>query len=55
MDSIIRHVYEVLKTDNRKGVFMNLVNQDIIDHEMNLTKTEINSKHIQITMETVCE
>ena len=43
MDSMIRQVYEVLKTDNRKGDFIDLVNQDIIDKEIDLTEIEIQS------------
>ena len=41
MDSLIRKVYEVLKTDSRKGDFVDLVNQDIIDNEIDLTEAEI--------------
>ena len=40
---MIRQVYEVLKTDNRKGDFIDLVNQDLIDKEIDLTKKEIQS------------
>ena len=38
---MIRKVFEVLKTDSRKGDFVDLVNQDIKDNDIDLTKTDI--------------
>ena len=31
MDTLLREVYEVLKTDSRKGDFVDLVQQDLND------------------------
>ena len=41
IDSMIRKVFEVLKTDSRKGDFVDLVNQDIKDNDIDLTETDI--------------
>ena len=41
MDSMIRKRFEVLKTDNRKGDFVDLVNQDLRDNNIELTENEI--------------
>ena len=41
IDSMIRKVSEVLKTDSRKGDFVDLVNQDIKDNDIDLAETDI--------------
>ena len=41
VDSMIRKVFDTLKTDSRKGDFVDLVNQDIKDNDIDLTETDI--------------
>ena len=41
MYSMIRKVFEVLRTDIRNGDFVDLVNQDLVDNDIELTENEI--------------
>ena len=41
MSSMIRQVYEVLKSDSRKGDFINLVKQDLEDTQIDFTEEDI--------------
>ena len=41
METMLRQVYEVLKTDSRKGDFVDLVQQDLNDVDIEISENEI--------------
>ena len=41
MDTMLRQVYEVLKTDSRKGDFVDLVQQDLNDVDIEISENKI--------------